>query len=204
MAYAANAATYNCGMNCTSYSDDDYVYFTTSNRAYNCGGYAYTGYTNEVNVRHGETLITSGASVYYCCDNGMGSDGYWITFPSETKIKDHASACPERQIWVSLGDNKYCQARQTGIMEWCAGHNSSGILNYEGGGECVYSGSCSTVTHCGQGYYKDGSSCKPCPDGGTTRGYTERGQTECFLPAGTPMSDITGTYTCSSNAGYVI
>lgn len=206
IACAANAATYNCGYNCDSYTDNDYVYFENDTTAYNCGGYANSGATDEIYVSHGETLeAAAGTGVYYCCDDGLDSDGYWIQFFSESSITNTEGLCSSYTEWVSLGANKYCQATKTGTWEWCkwgeAG-GSSGIISFAAAGACVYNGSCSTFTHCGKGYYKNGSVCTACPNGGTTSGYTSTGISACYLPTGTSMSDTAGTYTCSTNAYY--
>ena len=199
----ANAATYNCGYDCSQSTDSDYVYFESANGyGYNCGGYANSVSPEVIYVSHGETLETATSSaLYYCCDDGFGSDGYWIEFPYGSIPS--GNSCANTYTWISLGSNKYCQATNTGTWEWCAGNNSSGILSYADVGECVYSsGTCSTFTHCGAGYYKNGSVCTKCPNGGTTSGYTNTGISACYLKTGTSMSDTSGTYTCSSNAYY--
>ncbi|MBQ8367795.1 MAG: hypothetical protein IJX43_01920, partial [Alphaproteobacteria bacterium] len=152
------AATYNCGYDCERINDSDYVYFESANGyGYNCGGYANSVSPEVIYVSHGETLETATSSaLYYCCDDGFGSDGYWIEFPYGSIPS--GNSCANTYTWISLGSNKYCQATNTGTWEWCAGHRSSGILSYADGGECVYSsGTCSTFTHCGAGYYKNGS-----------------------------------------------
>ncbi|MBR5566608.1 MAG: hypothetical protein IKW09_00695 [Alphaproteobacteria bacterium] len=198
------AATYNCGYNCKTHPDSDYVYFESGNGyGYTCGGLANATSPEVIYVSHGETLeTTTSSALYYCCDNGFGADGYWIEFPYGSIPS--GNSCANTYTWISLGSNKYCQATYTGTWEWCAGHRSSGILYFADGGECVYtSGTCSTFTHCGLGYYKNGSVCTKCPNGGTTSGYTNTGISACYLPTGTSMSDTSGTYTCSSNAYYV-
>ncbi len=204
MTVSAHAATYNCGYDCSYAYDDDYAYFYNENGdAYNCGGYAYTYADNEFYVSHGETLETATSSaLYYCCDDGLGNDGYWIEFSNGYVTS--GNSCANTYTWISLGSNKYCQATNTGTWEWCAdGGGVSGIISYYNAGACVYSnGTCSTFTHCGTGYYKNGSVCSPCPDGGTTSGYTNTGISACYLKSGTSMSDEKGTYTCSSNAYY--
>ena len=206
MTVSAHAATYNCGSDCDMNSDSDYVYFEADNGyGYNCGGWAYPTSPEVIYVSHGETLTTTiSSSLYYCCDHDSFPEtaGYWIEFPYGSIPS--GNSCANTYTWISLGSNKYCQATNTGTWEWCADNGGgSGILSYYDVGACVYSnGTCSTFTHCGPGYYKNGSVCTKCPDGGTTSGYTNTGIRACYLKSGTSMSDEKGTYTCSSNAYY--
>ena len=205
------AATYNCGYDCTDNYDGDYIFFESANGyGYDCGGWANPTSPEVVYVSHGETVEHPMANgIYYCCDDDseetVKTQGYWIEFPSSSYITD-GNPCTNTYTWKSLGSNKYCLATNTATWNWCAGSDgsTSGIIPYNEVGGCVYtSGTCSTFTHCGAGYYKNGSVCTKCPDGGTTSGYTNTGSSACYLPTGTSMSDTSGTYTCSSNAYYV-
>ncbi len=78
---------------------------------------------------------------------------------------------------------------------------------------------------CDPGYYLLGSSCEPCAKGtykstndiflcetcpkssnnitGTTASTASTKQSDCYIPSGqTSWSDVTGTYTCGTNAYY--
>lgn len=199
---SVNAATYNLSSSYYPVSDGDYRYFGTSsssNTYYGCGDYTEESvYGDFVALSHGETVkITGDSNLYYCCDNGSGADGYWIAFDGYSSVPNES--CGDYSKWVSLGDNKYCQATMTGTMDWCSGIVDSGIIDSSRAGECVYSGTCTTMTHCGTGYYKNGTTCTACSDGGTTSGYTNGGRTECYIPSGTTFSDDSGTGTYTGN-----
>ena len=205
----ANAATYNLESSYNDYSDSDYIYFgsKSNTKAYGCGDYTESAWDNEfVALAHAETLkITGDNNLYYCCDNGAGADGYWIAFYGATSVPSGLSNCSAQTNWVSLGSNKYCQATKTVVYDWCSGTTSSGIIDSADAGECIYSnGACSTFTHCAKGYYKSGTSCVACPDGGTTSGYTNGGKTDCYLVPGTTGTDDTGSWTIvDGNCEYV-
>ena len=194
----ANAATYNLSSYYKISTDSDYKYFSYGGIGYRCGSYVSDHHESEfIDVSHGQTVKISGDNnLYYCCDNGSDSDGYWIAFQGVSSVPE--SSCNTQYEWKSLGANKYCQATNTATYDWCADNTDTGIIYYPVG-DCVYSsGTCSTFTHCGTGYYKNGSSCTACPDGGTTDGYTNSGKTACYIPAGTAFSDDTGNGTYTS------
>ncbi len=194
----ADAATYTLNSNYKSASYGNYQYFEYGGTGVRCGSYVPEYLKPEwMDVSHGQTVML-GSYLYYCCDNGAGSDGHWVAFQGVTSVPS-GSWCASKYNWVSLGANKYCQATSTGTYDWCSDNTATGFIYYPRG-SCIYSsGTCSTFTHCGMGYYKNGTSCTVCPDSGTTDGYTNTGKTACYIPAGTAFSDITGSGEYISN-----
>ena len=191
----ANAATYTLPSYFILGSDSDYRYFYSGidTRSYGCSDAVIESVAHQddfYELGTGETVLHSG-DLYYCC----ADNGYWVRFEGQSLVPD--KECSEQYNWVSLGSNKYCQATMTYTTDWCYWPISAGTgvesSNYVG--QCVYSnGTCSTFTHCGKGYYKSGSSCVACPDGGTTSGYTNGGITDCYLTPGTTGTDSSGNW----------
>jgi len=175
-------------------NDADYIYLSDG---YACGendgadNYFYpdpytTLYTGETlwDTKKGELLL--------CCED----TNYWVSFGNTSSIP--AVPCETRYNWVDLGGHRYCRAQQVANYDWCMDLHGSGVIPSSDAGACEYSaGTCGTFTHCEKGYYKDGASCKECPNGGTTDGYTDNGIAACYLPAGTVTSDATGTFAIS-------
>lgn len=198
---ATNAATYNLSSSYSESHDIDYTYFSDGSTAYNCGGYASTG-DDDIIVEHGETVTISGDyNLYYCCDNGMNSDGYWIAFSGEDSVPSYT--CESQDQYTALGDHKYCKTTKNATHDWCANSTSSGIIDsteQEQNG-CTYTDkTCTTFTHCAGNYYKDSTGCHECPYGSKmslhwSETYHSYGITKCYIPAGTTTTDDTGTFT---------
>ena len=203
----ADAATYSLPYGFTEYLDSDYVYFgsTIDTRMYGCGDYTESaaGTRNEFTaLSHGETLTISGDdTLYYCCDNGMGSDGHWIAFANEDTVPSYT--CATQYTWTSLGNNCFCRTQQNVTFDWCRNTNASGIISSDDitGNGCEYTSGtkCSTCTHCTGDNYKDSTGCHACPYGGkiaktATETYHTRGKTNCYIPVGSDATDDTGTF----------
>lgn len=68
-------------------------------------------------------------------------------------------------------------------------------------GKCVMAIIGPILTLCDAGEYGNGRNCTACPEPGTSEmGATEI--TECYIPAGTVMTDTTGTYTYTEDCYY--
>jgi len=177
--------------------DDDYIYYQTQyGDAYACGTYS-RGLLDSYNTTYltnGQTLyVLDDSQLLYCCEEL----GYWIDVGDTFQLPDINVSCPTQYNYVPLGAHRFCQATQKSTYNRCADYkgNTSGILDSADIGACEYTdGTCSTFTHCEKGYYKNGTVCAACPNGGTTAGYTNGGISNCYLPVGTTGSDATGNW----------
>lgn len=194
VAHPAIAYNYTLDSSYEEQGDADYIYFCNSTTCYSCGELQASYYANNVVVVEDEQTVRLSNNTYLCVEDV----GYWINLGNTSTVPVKGS-CSSKTEWQSLGSNKYCSATLNGTWnrfltssgEPC----SSGIAYYSScSGACEYEGSCSTFTHCGKGYYKNGMTCVACPDGGTTSGYTNAGITECYLPSGTSGSDESGSW----------
>lgn len=80
----------------------------------------------------------------------------------------------------------------------------SAFVNYSALAECtVYA---KNYTACKAGFYladKGGfKQCEKCPSPGTSDDRNSTDVTACYIPAGTTMTDNTGTFTYDSNCHY--
>ncbi|MBQ8294199.1 MAG: hypothetical protein IJX89_02330 [Alphaproteobacteria bacterium] len=202
-----NAATYNLDSSYEIVGDSDYSYFSNGSTAYNCGGLANTG-NNDIIVEHGESVqIGAVKTLYYCCDNGENSDGYWIKFAGEDSVPSYT--CPSVTQYTALGNHKYCAAQKNATHDWCANSTSSGIIDSTEQEEngCTYTDkTCTTFTHCAGNYYKDSTGCHECPYGGTIAKpagltYHTYGITNCYVSIGKNYTDDTGTFIITAGGG---
>jgi hypothetical protein len=127
----------------------------------------------------------------------------------------------DRQYAISLGLSLYDVAAQPtdvafpyvcdGVNGWCQIDPFGGDAKYYDsttveGGECYAAGTssssyscqytfptCTTPSYCKSGYYKSGSTCIPCPDGGTSINHNQTGITGCYKLM-SDGSDSAGTY----------
>lgn len=197
----ANAATYNLNSSYKIQADADYSYFYYGSTAYNCGGYANTN-RSDIIVEHGETVKISGDdNLYYCCDNGLGSDGYWVAFYNADTVPSYT--CTTKYTWTALGNNCYCSTTQNVTFDWCRNTQASGIMDSDdiAGLGCEYTDGtkCTTCTHCAGDNYKDSTGCHACPYGGkiaksAIETYHRYGKTNCYIPMGSDATDDTGTF----------
>lgn len=196
MPHLANAADYQISNANVGYDADyPYLYNDSTSMAYACGTMSSDhldgNYSSIFYMTNGQTLYDSKNSrLLYCCEDL----GYFINY-GNTSTLPTPDTCTTQYNWVSLGSNKFCRAAKKSVYNRCAFNRGSGILNPSDIGGCEYSnGTCSTFTHCAHGYYKNGTVCTECPDGGTTSGYTSEGITACYLPIGATGSDTTGAF----------
>lgn len=202
--YAMSALTTN-GLVAADYTssgtrvpDDDYIYFSDG---YMCSDTSINSVSNPNSFK----ILTDGQTLYdsqkrellLCCE----FYGYWVSYGNVQSLPA-IPTCGTKYNWVSLGANRYCQATMKSTYDRCDNLNGSGVIpSSNATGACQYSnGTCTTFTHCGRGYYKDGNTCIQCPDGGTTSGYTNNGITACKLQSGTNSADATGTFLISGGS----
>lgn len=135
---------------------------------------------------------------YDCSSLGRTAQGSYITGYMDGEFYGkylcdgdwtECSSCGYTYVPSSSVSNGFCYLSGTG--DQCSG--------------CSYGTCGAAITHCGQGFYKSGSSCIACPDkalGATTSGYTNTGITACYMPANITLSDSTGSYVFTSNCNY--
>lgn len=176
--------------------DSDYVFLDNGTNAFVCGtGGAKPSSFNITTVEDGQTVwVGNGSYLLLCC----ADLGYWVNFGFTYELPS-APTCAARYNWRSLGNHKYCKATQSSTYNWCdaaAQASTSGIIMKDDLGDgCTYTDStCSTMTHCDTGYYKNGTTCTACPNSGTTSGYTGGGIGDCYLPIGTTGADASGQW----------
>ncbi len=59
-----------------------------------------------------------------------------------------------------------------------------------------------TYTSCKPGYYLSNGWCRACPNGGTSADKNTGGISDCYLAAGTTVTDISGTYSVTADCPY--
>ena len=165
------------------------------------GGPQYRGHW--YSLQPGDIIEVNG-DYYYCCSEGGSS---FVDVTVEYPLNE-SQICGTAYQYAPLGDNKYCYSSlRISYANPCGGYGeyvsgvgytdapgcNRGLGDIEYCNVCEFDKTCTTFTHCGQGYYKDGDKCVQCPDGGTTSGYTNGGKTDCYIPRDTPFQDDTGS-----------
>lgn len=157
------------------------------------------------------SIITDGGVVHwdnrvFMCDTDQG---IWISY-GEGENPEYR--CADAPLWTPINsvDGLYCyNGNQSGYLQhWTYddkyvknGYVSGGYARAACVSDCVFEMS---DMYCTAGYYwAGGNICKMCPENGQTSGYTNTGETECFLPANNEYNDGTGTYAYTKNCHWI-
>lgn len=200
-----DAMAYDYSFSGEEWRDGDYVYLIDSRDVYFCGSdfSSFLPPEHQAKQMHiinagGTVYNTATARLYYCC----GDSGYWVYYQGYTDLPQ--TLCLDEYGYKPLGGNKYCYGQRSYTINRCkdmSGHECmSGAVSYDNcEGYCEYgTPQCTSFTHCGTGYYKNGTVCTKCPEldgvSGTTAGYTNNGIASCYLPNGSVGSNEMGEW----------
>ncbi len=177
----------------------------------------------------GATCSAEGKKIIVCkCGTGQTPLPYSGEIEVDCGLKDHNSNIVKGCRFLgetSDNDKAYCMETGAGnACEWCGCKNIANDSDWKSVGSNRVSRGVQTVNSsgytcdvtstteygCAAGYYKSAGTgatmtCTRCPASGGVDGTNAIGTTDittCTLPGTTKMTDLTGTYECTSNYVY--